>query len=258
MPEWAIYVLIAIMWIIGLVLVIVFVLIMYFVFGKQLKKLGFHVSVKDGIGVDVETHQPINTTSNQPTTSPKSLRAKSDIQVLPASQDTKSARKPIKYQSTNTQSLEITDRIKHIASLFDEQLLSGDLFGWSGKDNWIRFDPGKISTLPNYLLSKFDIHIITYIEMTKASPLEGYWDKFHYSELFVICVNEVPANRKKWTSDLKDRASLIGDDAIIWVVVSNNFPKDLRATIAYTFDKPKILTSPLIDLEAIERRLLQG
>lgn len=270
MPEWAIYVLVAIMWLIGTGLVIAFVLIMYFVFGKQLKKLGFHVSVKDGIGVDVETHQPqtyiTHSIEPQKAISAESLSVEKET---PHPEQANVVPPKLPAKSTNSISKNgIENRVKKILEVLNGQEFSGTLFGKKVKTSgtilpyderitFFHFEKvfflSKTPNMPMDILAESK-GVGVEVESCKKELFSSFdydCSTEEYTSLYAICLPNMPNNYGLWFESLAKKLSLLNRESLIWVVISGNFPESIR----YQYQNPRILTSSLTDIEVLELEL---
>jgi len=269
MPEWATYLIIALMWIFGFILVVLFVLIMVHLFGNQLKKLGFHISFKDGIGVDVETHQPQTYVQN-PTKSQKTLvntESFSSEQELPQIKQSHVATPELPTESVNSaQDNDIKQRVKNILKLFNGQEFSGTLFGkkikttgtilpYDERITFSRFNKvsflSKTQNMPMDILAETNSGIE--VESLKADPFSGFdyiGSSCQYTRLYAICLPSVPNNYSSWYQNLERKLTILSQDSLIWVIISN-MPEYLR----HKHQNPRILTSTLADIEVLEIEL---
>jgi hypothetical protein len=238
-PEWVTFLLTAIMWVIGFILIISFVLITIKIFGRHLKKIGFHISIKEGIGFDIETHTP-----SIPAPNYHNKASRNDKKI---------------GKSDNTTKLDIKTRVKQIIESFNGQKFPGTLFGID--DDWkVQLSrPEKVSLLSQSLTSQINLfaesadNFIDIINKRRPPFNHNYFNR-----LFVVCLQEIPENQEKWLSALEQDINRLEENSIIWVVASKGFPENkdgdsLRVIISrMKLHERRILTSTLIDIETLE------
>lgn len=246
---------------------------MVYLFGNQLKKLGFHISVKDGIGVDVETHQPqtyiTNSIEHQEILSAESLSVEKKI---PQIEQAHAATSKLPAKSTNSiHKNGIENRVKKILEVLNGQEFSGTLFGKKVKTSgtllpydervtFFHFNKvsflSKTPNMPMDILAETKGYTGIEIESCKKELFSSFdydCSTEGYSSLYAICLSNMPANYNLWYESLVKKLNLLNRESLIWIIISGDFPESIR----YKYQNPRILTSSLADIEVLEIELDQ-